>query len=713
MLKLRGKTLRCPEPCCKKPDLFPGARIRRADVAAHEHSRRDRNSSYWKKVRDAVPDLNKEETCLVSRLTVHDLPMEDHIQSVLDEKLSNFVKTSLFRAAPKDQPKRNLLLYGPPGSGKTHAVRAIAARLDLKMIILKHSDIHNKFVGESGKVLSAVVRLAWNHQPAILFIDECENLAGSRATGSADKYDAQVTSELLAVMNGDVTPQPGLMIICCTNLRHLIDSAALDRFQVQLEVPYPDAAMREVVWINTLKGADIALTPAQFEQLKLYPLPSLREIERVVTVWEELETDDNSQLLRIAQEMSAEPESDAELEKFPDDQRSWRDNASMIIADLLPARCVKTSKRIHMAIPRHIDDEWLQALVKGAEQVGVAADGNVNPFKLCLDETKGGCWSLQRAEHEDVRVELNITINNTGNTTINNMCEGSGGMKTEVTELKQQTAKLSQQVAKLSQQVDELLRKKKRKKRVGTKKKRQKRTKREPTERKCVDEEEENDENEESNDADLPATGRGDDDEEVQDEEQPVHPAVSVYEADDEDEFDEQNGVQLNGSRRVEEANGGAGDDDEEVVSGDEGDDKEGQDGRDADLSATGEDDGEEGGSNDEGDDEEDGGEQQPDVLDRMLEHIGLAGGRASREKVSYTSMRVVMQADEAFTAQETKQVYERYGIDLATWADGSVTLRKIKSQLGNILKMEGREFQRTQPREDGKKIEHWNLKHW
>jgi hypothetical protein len=426
--------------------LYPGARIKRADVAAHEDSRRDRNSSYWKAVRGAVPDLSEEEARHVSHLTVLEPQSEEQIPSVLDEKLDKFVKSSLFRAAPKDQLKRNLLLYGPPGSGKTHAVQTIAARLNLKMIILKYSDIHNMFVGESGKVLSASVRLAWSLQPAILFIDEGENLLGSRTTGSAESHDAHVTSELMAVMHGGVNAQPGLMIICCTNLLHRIDSAALDRFQMILEAPYPDVVMREVVWTNILKDAGITLTPAEFEQVQSYPLPSLREIGRVVMAWEELETEDTSKMLRIAEDMSAEPESDAELEEFFVDQRRWRGFASKYMRDLLPPGWPDSSDRIHIAIPSHMGSEgqWEACLAWGAAQVLAVVGENTDPFKLCLDEQSRGCWCLRRTDQEDIHVVLNL------NNTVNIRGQGDEGT---MQVLQQQITSLQQQITSLTKLV--------------------------------------------------------------------------------------------------------------------------------------------------------------------------------------------------------------------------------------------------------------------
>jgi DNA polymerase III delta prime subunit len=440
-------SLRCREDCCQIP-VVPSARIHRTKVHTHRASRLDWNSSYWQRVRTAVPELTKDEIRLVTHLTVVDLPTNVHLPSPLQQQLVQTARDGLLRTAPQDQLQRSALVHGPPGSGKTHAVQATAASLGLKFLRVQYSDIHSKWVGESGKVLHAVFRLAWRHQPCILFLDECETLIGSRTTASGDDHDSPVTNELLTELQGSHTSQPGLIVFCCTNRLINIDSAALSRFGDRIfEAPPPDAATRRVIWMNALKDHDIVLTQAEIERLSEISLPSLRVISDAMFAFEKLETEDTSELLQIVQDRSAEPESDAELEEFPAVQHQWRMDASKYLKPQVPDLCTYISKRIHKAIPANIED-WQRALAHGGAQVAATASGS-DSFELCLSET-GRNWAV-RTDQNIINVVLNFN-------TVN--MYGGGGeqvrlLREELEESKEEVARLHEKTARIEQVLEE------------------------------------------------------------------------------------------------------------------------------------------------------------------------------------------------------------------------------------------------------------------
>jgi hypothetical protein len=400
----------CKLDCCIVP-VLPKARIRRSQVKAHEASRFNHNSSYWKRVKAAVSDLTKDEIRLVSHVQVLELPTDDdHIPSPLEEKLEKFVRSSLLRTAPVDQLLRSALLHGPPGTGKTHAAKAIAARFGLKFISVQYSDIHSKWVGESGKVWAAILRLAWKHQPALLFPDECEYLLGSRESAS-DSHDAKVTNEILTALQGSEDSQPGLIIMCCTNQIGKMEPAAISRFGKNLiEVSHPDAAMVGAAWRNTLADAHINLTEAELGRLQEYPLPDLRFIKGAVLEWEELETEDTSELLRIVDGRSCEPESDVELDDMPLSQHRWRAEAPLYIKSQLPSFCTYISKRLHRAIPacKGGECQWLQILDSNCASISEQAGSA--PFELRLGEPAHS-WCIQSAQSiTNVVINFNVQV---------------------------------------------------------------------------------------------------------------------------------------------------------------------------------------------------------------------------------------------------------------------------------------------------------------
>jgi hypothetical protein len=404
--------LRCRDDCCKIPPI-PGARIRRGKVKAHEDIRLNQKSLYWDRVNKAVPDLTKDELRLVSHVQVVELPMNDqHIPSPLEERLDKIVRSSLLRTAPVDQLLRSALLHGPSGTGKTHSAKATAARFGLKFINVQSSDIHSKWVGESGKVWAAILRLAWKNQPALLFLDECEYLLGSKESAS-DSHDAKLTNEILTALQGSEDSQPGLIIMGSTNLIGKMEPAAINRFKKNvIEVSHPDAAMIGAAWRNTLADAHINLTEAELGRLQEYPLPDLRVIKGAVLEWEELETEDTNELLRIVEGMSCEPESDVELDDMPLSQHEWRAEVPFFIKSQLPSLCTYISKRLHRAIPAYKgialgkECQWPQILNSNCASISEQA-GSV-PFELRLGEPDHS-WCIQSAQSiTNVVINFNV-----------------------------------------------------------------------------------------------------------------------------------------------------------------------------------------------------------------------------------------------------------------------------------------------------------------
>ncbi|MBU4222565.1 MAG: ATP-binding protein, partial [Euryarchaeota archaeon] len=101
----------------------------------------------------------------------------------------------------KVKPGGGILLYGPPGCGKTMLAAAAASECDAFFINLKISDIKDKYVGESEKKIKEVFNLARSYEKAILFFDEIDALAGERS-GSMEGHERSLVNELLSQMDG-------------------------------------------------------------------------------------------------------------------------------------------------------------------------------------------------------------------------------------------------------------------------------------------------------------------------------------------------------------------------------------------------------------------------------------------------------------------------------------------------------------------------------
>lgn len=142
-------------------------------------------------------------------------------------------------------PPRGVLVYGPPGCGKTFLLRALAGTGQLNVIAVKGAELLDKYVGESERAVRELFRRAADAAPALVFLDEIDALAprrgGSTDSGVADR----VVAALLTELDG-AEPLRDVVVVGATNRPDLIDPALLrpGRLERLVYVPPPDAAAR-------------------------------------------------------------------------------------------------------------------------------------------------------------------------------------------------------------------------------------------------------------------------------------------------------------------------------------------------------------------------------------------------------------------------------------------------------------------------------------
>ncbi|MEM0361480.1 MAG: CDC48 family AAA ATPase [Sulfolobales archaeon] len=151
------------------------------------------------------------------------------------------------------KPPRGILLYGPPGCGKTLLAKAVATESGANFIAIKGPEILSKWVGESERAVREVFRRARQVAPAVIFFDEIDAITPARG----HRYDAGVTdrivNQLLAEMDG-ITMLKGVVVIGATNRADIIDPALLrpGRFDRIIYVPPPDKKARlEILKVHT------------------------------------------------------------------------------------------------------------------------------------------------------------------------------------------------------------------------------------------------------------------------------------------------------------------------------------------------------------------------------------------------------------------------------------------------------------------------------
>jgi len=150
-------------------------------------------------------------------------------------------------------PPRGILLYGPPGSGKTLLARAVATESEANFISIKGPEIFSKWVGESEKAIREVFRKGRTAAPAIIFFDELDAIVPRRGLGYADSGASErVISQLLTEIDGIETLQ-NVLVIAATNRPDILDPAVMrpGRFDRLIYVPSPDfESLKEIFKIH-------------------------------------------------------------------------------------------------------------------------------------------------------------------------------------------------------------------------------------------------------------------------------------------------------------------------------------------------------------------------------------------------------------------------------------------------------------------------------
>lgn len=149
-------------------------------------------------------------------------------------------------------PPQGILLFGPPGTGKSLLASATANSLNATFFSVKASDLLSKYFGESSKLVSALFSLARQLSPSVIFIDEVDSLTMKRS--SLDDAARRMIGTLLAEIDGFKDKRRKVIVLTATNTPWDLDEAMLSRLPIRIYVPLPDIPSAVEIFRIHLRG---------------------------------------------------------------------------------------------------------------------------------------------------------------------------------------------------------------------------------------------------------------------------------------------------------------------------------------------------------------------------------------------------------------------------------------------------------------------------
>ncbi|PIO73552.1 ATPase, AAA family [Teladorsagia circumcincta] len=164
-------------------------------------------------------------------------------------------------------PPKGVLLFGPPGTGKTMIGRCVASQCKATFFNISASSLTSKWVGEGEKLVRALFSVARLKLPSVIFIDEVDSLLSSRSD-TEHESSRRIKTEFLVQLDGVATnSDERLLVLAATNRPQELDEAARRRFVKRLYIALPEAEARLTIVKNLLADMKHSLKEEDFNRI--------------------------------------------------------------------------------------------------------------------------------------------------------------------------------------------------------------------------------------------------------------------------------------------------------------------------------------------------------------------------------------------------------------------------------------------------------------
>ncbi|KAJ3021027.1 hypothetical protein HKX48_009346 [Thoreauomyces humboldtii] len=164
-------------------------------------------------------------------------------------------------------PAKGVLLFGPPGTGKTMCAQAVAGESKATFFSISASTLTSKYVGEGEKMVRTLFEMARQLQPSVIFIDEIDSIMTARSD-SEHEASRRLKTEFLLQFDGlGTNPKDRLLVLAATNRPQELDEAALRRLVKRIYIPLPEPPTRKALIESLLRGHKHSLAGSGITQV--------------------------------------------------------------------------------------------------------------------------------------------------------------------------------------------------------------------------------------------------------------------------------------------------------------------------------------------------------------------------------------------------------------------------------------------------------------